>query len=73
MAKTTACNLFCIQHGEMVDAVIGEISGQHLHLAIYGDPRNPDVDWCEGPFASCPPPEMTEEMWKAVFADEQSH
>lgn len=63
--------MYCIEHGEMVAAEIGEITGWPLHLEIRGDLREPDVEWCEGPFAYSPPPaDMTEEMWDQLFSNE---
>lgn len=64
--------LFCIAHGEMEHVEYGEITGLPLHLVYAGTPKEPDVDWCEGPFASCPPPEIGEDYWEAVFASEDA-
>ena len=60
--------MYCITHEQMELVEFGEITGLPMHLVITGDIRNPDIDWCEGPFASCPPPEIEE--WDVLFADE---
>lgn len=62
--------MYCITHGQMEIVDIGEITGQPVHMVFVGSFKDPDVDWCEGPFATCPPPEM--EDWDVVFANEDA-
>lgn len=63
--------LYCIEHESMEIVEFGEITGQPLHqVMIGGGMLYPEVDWCEGPFASCPPPEIGEDYWDVVFAQE---
>lgn len=52
MAYCIACEKEVVTHIDM---------WQHEY---HGD----DVSACYGPFASCPPPEMTEDYWKVLFA-----
>lgn len=64
--------LYCITHEQMEIVNSGELTGQPVHLVVLGDIRDPDIDWCEGPFASCPPPETGDGYWDAVFANEEA-
>jgi hypothetical protein len=52
--------LYCIEC-ESMEPIGVDVYGARVHFM--------DVDAaCEGPFAACPPPEVTEDMWDAMLA-----
>lgn len=60
---------YCIECEEMVS--IGYFPVNDLfHFKILNIASGDHLG-CLGPFASCPPPELTEEHWNAIFADEE--
>lgn len=56
---------YCITCGKVVDVLNG-VAGDFHWMYDADDGDMCDIE-CEGPFASCPPPEMTEEMWNSVL------
>lgn len=54
---------YCIIHAEM-DETFDETNPYHIAFDDNG------FSICDGPFAACPPPTMTEEEWEATFAAE---
>jgi hypothetical protein len=55
--KFTDTEKFCIKHQKM-DPICILDDGSVGHLAAL---FAPDWGWCEGPFASCPPPALPED------------
>lgn len=62
---------YCITCEEMVNVEHSDLPWvlpHHLKVAFVDG--IPEIDACEGEFASCPPPELNEEVWDSIFATE---
>lgn len=54
--KFTGKDKFCIKHQSMKEVCIAENHGEGHLAALFA----PDWGWCEGPFATTPPPALPE-------------
>ena len=61
---------YCIQHEAMVLTTGIEHPYHTVDIpAGHFDPSEYDI--CDGEFAECPPPEMTEDDWEWIFTQEE--
>jgi hypothetical protein len=56
--------MYCIECEQIVN--------EDIHLVTWQGEYGLDWDWCDGVLTTCPPPEITEEEWEAIFAQEDS-
>lgn len=61
-------NKYCIEHEKMVDVELFDEDGMELHADSYRVSGGIKISFCDGPFASSPPPALPE-GWELVIEE----